>query len=58
MTDAAALPLAFSRLVRELTAAELLDATITAGQAFGGDYECVTVASVLLAARWIAGADT
>ena len=57
MTDAAALPLALSALVRALKGAGLLDATLTAGQAFGGDYECVTVASALLAAKWIARAD-
>ena len=57
MTDGAALPLGFSTLVRDLKAAGLLDATLTAGQAFGGDYECVTDASALLAARHIARAD-
>ncbi len=57
MTDAAALPLGFSRLVRDLKNAKLIDATLTAGQAFGGDYECVTLASALLAARFIARAD-
>jgi hypothetical protein len=57
MTDGAALPLPFSSLVRDLQAAHLLDATLTAGQAFGGDYECVTVASALIAARYIARAD-
>jgi hypothetical protein len=54
MTDAAALPLAFSRLVRQLKNAKLLDATITTGQAFGGDYEAVTVASGLLLASTMA----
>lgn len=57
MTDAAALPLALSSLARALKEAGLIDATLTAGQAFGGDYECVTAASALLAARWIARAD-
>jgi hypothetical protein len=57
LTDGAALPLAFSRLVRDLRAAGLLDATLTAGQAFGGEYECVTVPSALLAARHLARAD-
>lgn len=56
-TDAAALPIAFSRLVQQLNNTGLLDATITAGQAFGGDYEAVTVASALIAARFIANAD-
>lgn len=57
MTDAAALPLPLSSLSRDLKTAGLLDATLTAGQAFGGDHECVTVASALLAARFIARAD-
>jgi hypothetical protein len=56
-TDSAALPLAFSQLVRTLKEAGLIDRTITTGQAFGGDYECVSDASALLAARWVARAD-
>lgn len=55
MTDAAALPLGFSRLVRDLKEAGLLHATLTCGQAFGGDYETVTLYSALLAAKHIAG---
>ncbi|MGE5607457.1 MAG: DUF3866 family protein [Bacteroidota bacterium] len=50
MTDAAALPLALSGLVRELKAKRLLDLTITAGQAFGGDLEAVSIPSALLTA--------
>lgn len=57
MTDSAALPLAFSNLVRQLRAAGLLDATLTCGQAFGGEWECVTLPSALLAARHVAHAD-
>ena len=57
MTDAAALPLAFSRLVRDLKAARLLHATLTCGQAFGGDYETVTLHSALLAAKHVLGCD-
>jgi hypothetical protein len=36
--------------------AGLVDATITCGQAFGGDYEAVNLHSGLLAARFVAGA--
>ncbi len=57
MTDTAALPLAFSQLVAALKEAGLLDATITVGQAFGGDYEAVNVFSGLLAARAVVGAE-
>ncbi len=57
MTDEAALPLAVSRLVPQLTAAGLLDATITCGQAFGGQTEAVNLYSALLAARHVLEAD-
>lgn len=53
MTDGAALPIALSRLVAELRGAELIQAAITAGQTFGGDYETVTVHSALIAAAHI-----
>ena len=51
MTDGASLPLAFSDLVAELRGQGLLDATVTAGHAFGGDLEAVTVPSALALAR-------
>lgn len=57
MTDTAALPLAFSQLAARLKEVGLIDATITVGQAFGGDYEAVNVFSGLLAARAVVGAD-
>lgn len=57
MTDDAALPLALSDLVAQLTAGGLIDVTITAGQAFGGDREAVNVASALWGARHRFGAD-
>ena len=47
MTDGAALPLALSDLVASLRQAELVVSTVTAGHAFGGDLEAVTVASAL-----------
>lgn len=50
MTDTAALPLALSDLTAELRASGLLDLTVTAGQAFGGDREAVNVPSALLVA--------
>jgi hypothetical protein len=50
MTDSAALPLALSDLVAEMRAAGLLDLTVTAGQAFGGEREAVNVPSALLVA--------
>ncbi len=56
MTDTAALPLAFSKLVADLKQAGLVDATITVGQAFGGDHEAVNIYTGLLAARAVVGA--
>ena len=47
MTDSASLPLALSDLVPTLP----LTATVTCGQAFGGDYEAVNVVSGLLAVQ-------
>jgi hypothetical protein len=57
MTDGGALPAWFSRTVAGLRAAGWLAATITTGQAFGGDLEAVTVHSGLLAARHVLRAD-
>jgi len=57
MTDGAALPLPLSNLVHDLKAAGLLDATITCGHAFGGDWECVNIYTALLTARAVARAD-
>ena len=56
MTDEAALPIALSDLVPACADAGLIDATVTCGQAFGGDYEAVTLHSALLAARYVARA--
>jgi hypothetical protein len=57
MTDGGALPAAFSRTAAALRAADWLCATVTVGQAFGGDLEAVTVHTGLLAARLVAHAD-
>lgn len=57
MTDGGALPLAFSRSVATLRDAGWLAATITCGQAYGGDLEAVTVHTALLAARHVVGAE-
>jgi Protein of unknown function (DUF3866) len=57
MTDGAALPGGFSRLVADLREGGLVDGWITCGQAFGGELEAVTVWTGLLAARELLGAD-
>jgi hypothetical protein len=57
MTDGAALPGSFSRLVPRLRETGLLDSFITCGQCFGGELETVTVWTGLLAAKDVVGAD-
>jgi Protein of unknown function (DUF3866) len=57
MTDGGALPAWFSRTVDALREHGWIDVCITAGQAFGGDLEAVSVHSALLAAKHVAGAD-
>ena len=57
MTDGAALPGAFSRLVGRLRDAALLEGFVTCGQAFGGDLEAVTTWTGLLAAKEVLHAD-
>jgi hypothetical protein len=57
MTDGAGLPLALSDLVATLRTKGLVDATVTCGHAFGGDYEAVSIYSALAVARHVAEAD-
>jgi hypothetical protein len=57
MTDGAALPFALSDLVPACVAVGLVDASVTCGQAFGGEYEAVTVHSGLLIAKHVAACD-
>lgn len=57
MTDAAALPLVFSNLVEELKRLRLLEATITVGNAFGGDYEAINIYTGLICAKKVVKAD-
>lgn len=57
MTDGAALPIVISDLVEAMTRVGLIDATITAGHAFGGDLEAVSVPSALALARHVTHAD-
>jgi len=56
VTGEAALPVAFSDLLAELREREALQCIISAGHAFGGDLEAVSLYSGLLAARHAAGA--
>jgi hypothetical protein len=57
MTDGAALPLAISDLVHELTERRLLCGSVTVGHAFGGTHEAVTLTSGLSVARHVLAAD-
>lgn len=57
MSDGGALPLWFSRTVPQLRTTGWLSATVTVGQAFGGDVEAVTLHTGLLAARHVLRAD-
>ncbi len=57
MTDGAALPIVISDLVEAMARLGLIDATITAGHAFGGDLEAVSVPSALALARHVTQAD-
>lgn len=57
MTDGAALPIAWSELVRTLREHHLIDVTCTCGHAFGGDLEAVNVFSAMLASRLVGDAD-
>jgi hypothetical protein len=57
MPDGGALPAGFSLSVAQLTGAGALAATVTVGQAFGGDLETVTVHTGLLAARLVLDAE-
>jgi len=57
MSDGGALPIAFSRTVAGLREAGWVSASVTVGQAFGGDAEAVTLHTGLLAAAHVLGAD-
>jgi hypothetical protein len=57
MTDGASLPIALSDLVRAMADKGLVQGTVTAGHAFGGDLEAVTVPSALGLAAHVLHAD-
>lgn len=57
MTDGAALPIFLSKNVEMLKSKGLVDSTITIGNAFGGDYECINIYTALITAKEIIKAD-
>ena len=57
MTDGGALPIWMSEAVKRLCEEGVLKGTITYGNAFGGDIECINVYTALIAAKEILRAD-
>ena len=57
MTDGASLPIYLSMNVSELKEKGLIDETITIGNAFGGDYECINIYTALITAKEVLKAD-
>ena len=57
MTDGGALPIWMSEAVKRLCDEGVLRGTITYGNAFGGDLECINVYTALIAAKEILKAD-
>ncbi|WP_195939774.1 DUF3866 family protein [Romboutsia sp. 1001713B170131_170501_G6] len=57
MTDGAALPIYLSKNVETLKSKGLIDHTITIGNAFGGDYECINIYTALITAKEVLNAD-
>lgn len=57
MTDGAALPIYLSKNVDTLKNKGLIDYTITIGNAFGGDHECINIYTALITAKEILKAD-
>jgi hypothetical protein len=57
MTDGASLPIYLSKNVENLKNKNLIDDTITIGNAFGGDYECINIYSALITAKEVLNAD-
>lgn len=57
MTDGAALPIAFSNSIKRLKKQSMIVGTITIGNAFGGDLDCVNIYNGLIAAKEILKCD-
>lgn len=58
MTDGGALPIWMSETVKRLCDGGMLSGTVTFGNAFGGDIECINVYTALIAAKEVMKADT
>lgn len=57
MTDGGALPIWMSETVKSLSRTGILSGTVTFGNAFGGDLECINVYTALIAAKEVLKAD-
>ncbi|MFI3210599.1 MAG: DUF3866 family protein [Peptostreptococcaceae bacterium] len=57
MTEGASLFLPLSKTVEELKEKKLIDNTITIGNSFGGDFECINIYTALITAKEILNAD-
>ncbi|MGB7606598.1 MAG: DUF3866 family protein [Lutisporaceae bacterium] len=57
MTDGGALPIYLSDIIRRLKQDKIVEYTITYGNAFGGDFECINIYTALIAAKEIIKAD-
>lgn len=57
MTEGGALPLSFSKTIDQLKKQNLIQGTVTVGNAFGGDVEAINIYSGLLAAKGVFQAD-
>ncbi len=57
MTDGGALPIWMSDTVKSLSRNGILSGTVTYGNAFGGDLECINVYTALIAAKELLKAD-
>ncbi|AIS52400.1 hypothetical protein TKV_c12290 [Thermoanaerobacter kivui] len=57
MTDSGCLPIKFSNTVNELKRKNIIDATITIGHAFGGDFEAVNIYTALIGAKEVIKSD-
>lgn len=57
MTDSGALPIQFSKTVKYLKDKEIIDNTITVGNSFGGDFECINVYTGMITAKEVLDSD-
>lgn len=57
MTDGGALPIAFSKNIKQLKSKKIVDNTVTIGHSFGGDFECINIYTGLITSKEILKSD-